>query len=195
MSKDKPNTIDREKIKTAVTMILEAVGEDPTREGLIDTPRRVADMYAEIFAGLNKDPKDELQIFFSQENQDEMIIVKDIPIYSVCEHHLVPFIGKAHVAYIPTNDKITGLSKLARVVDIVSRKPQLQERLTTEIADTIVEALKPKGVLVIVEAEHMCMVMRGIKKPGAKTVTSACRGEFRKMATRSEALALIQGKF
>ena len=184
--------IDKEKIKQATIMLLEAIGEDITREGLKDTPDRVADMYEEIFAGMCKKPEDELKIF-STDNKDEMILVKDIPLYSICEHHLLPFTGKAHVAYIPSDNKITGLSKVARVVDTLSRRPQLQERLTTDIADVFVKVLKPKGVLVVIEAEHMCMVMRGIKKPGSLTVTSAMRGIFREIATRNEAFALIKG--
>ncbi|MBI5207823.1 MAG: GTP cyclohydrolase I FolE [Candidatus Firestonebacteria bacterium] len=184
--------IDKEKIKRATVMLLEAIGDDPEREGLIETPERVADMYEEIFGGVFKNPEEELKIF-STKNKDEMILVKDIPLYSICEHHLLPFIGKAHVAYIPSQNKITGLSKVARVVDTLARRPQIQERLTTDIADVFVKKLKPKGVLVVIEAEHMCMIMRGIKKPGSFTVTSAMRGIFREAATRSEAFALIKG--
>ncbi|NLK63161.1 MAG: GTP cyclohydrolase I FolE [Fusobacteria bacterium] len=184
--------MDKDKIEKAVRMILEAIGEDPDREGLIDTPRRVANMYEEIFAGLQKDPKDEISVFFTEEH-DEMIIVKDIPLYSMCEHHLVPFIGKAHIAYIPKDGKVTGLSKLARAVDVASKRPQLQERLTTTLANALMETLDAQGVLVVVEAEHLCMSMRGIKKSGTKTMTSAVRGIFKKnIATREEAFSLIK---
>ncbi|ACX51742.1 GTP cyclohydrolase I [Ammonifex degensii KC4] len=184
---------DQEKIKQAVRLLLEAIGEDPEREGLRDTPERVARMYAEIFAGLQEDPAVHLEKYFT-ENHEEMVLVRDIPVYSVCEHHLLPFFGVAHVAYIPRG-VVTGLSKLARVVDGFARRPQLQERLTTQIADTIMEKLNPRGVLVVIEAEHMCMTMRGVKKPGAKTVTSAVRGIFQQnAATRAEALALIRGR-
>lgn len=183
---------DQEKIKKAFRMILEAIGEDPDREGLQDTPARVARMYAEVLSGLYQDPKAPLSVCFSEEH-DEMILVKDIPVYSVCEHHFLPFVGKAHVAYIPDQGKITGLSKLARVVDIVAKRPQLQERLTSQVADTIMEVLGAKGVMVVVEAEHMCMTMRGVKKPGSRTLTSAVRGIFREnKATRAEAFSLIK---
>ena len=183
---------DQEKIKKAFRMILEAIGEDPDREGLQDTPARVARMYAEVLSGLYQDPKEPLSVCFSEEH-DEMILVKDIPVYSVCEHHFLPFVGKAHVAYIPDQGKITGLSKLARVVDIVAKRPQLQERLTSQVADTIMEVLGAKGVMVVVEAEHMCMTMRGVKKPGSRTLTSAVRGIFREnKATRAEAFSLIK---
>lgn len=183
---------DQEKIKKAFRMILEAIGEDPDREGLQDTPARVARMYAEVLSGLHQDPKEPLSVCFSEEH-DEMILVKDIPVYSVCEHHFLPFVGKAHVAYIPDQGKITGLSKLARVVDIVAKRPQLQERLTSQVADTIMEVLGAKGVMVVVEAEHMCMTMRGVKKPGSRTLTSAVRGIFREnKATRAEAFSLIK---
>ncbi len=184
--------VDQEKIKTAMQMIIEAIGEDPKREGLIDTPKRVAKMYEEIFSGIYEDPKDCMETFFNTDH-DEMILVKDISFYSMCEHHFLPFFGKVSVAYIPKDGKITGLSKLARVVDSVSKHPQLQERFTSQIADAIMEALEPDGVAVVVDAEHMCMSMRGIKKPGAKTVTSAVRGIFRRDAkTRSEVFALIK---
>ncbi len=184
--------MDKEKIKKAVKDILEAIGEDPTREGLLNTPERVANMYEEIFGGIHKDPDDELKVFFEKEH-DEIILLKDIPLYSICEHHMVPFIGKAHVAYIPDGNRITGLSKIARVVDTYSRRLQVQERLTTGIAETLMKKLKPKGVLVIIEAEHLCMSMRGVSKPGIITTTSAVRGIFRKsQKTRSEALALIR---
>lgn len=184
---------DAEKIERAVRMILEAIGEDPDRPGVVDTPRRVAKAYAEIFSGLGKDAADEVNIFFDVEH-DEMVIVKDIPFFSVCEHHLLPFLGKAHVAYIPRNGRITGLSKLARVVDVAARRPQVQERLTGQIADAIMSRLNCRGVLVVMEAEHLCMTMRGIQKPGAITVTSAVRGCFREdERTRNEALAMIRG--
>jgi len=181
--------IDRSKIEDAVRMILEGIGDDPDREGVVDTPRRVADMFEEIFAGVGVDPTPIPQAVPGA-NFDEMIMVKDIPLQSLCEHHLLPFNGVAHVAYIPNKDgRITGLSKVARVVDILSKRPQVQERLTTEIADTLEQALEPRGVFVMIEAEHLCMTMRGIKKPGAITVTSAVRGLFRKDArTRQEAL-------
>ena len=183
--------MDTEKIEQAVHMILEAIGEDPSREGLRDTPKRVARMYQEIFQGLEIDPKQYLQVLFTEEH-DEMVLVKDIPFYSMCEHHLLPFFGKAHVAYIPARGKITGLSKLARVVEAVAKRPQLQERLTSQIADLVMEALQPFGVLVVVEAEHMCMTMRGVKKSGSLTTTSAVRGIFKKNnATRAEAFSLI----
>ncbi len=183
--------MDKERIKAAVREILTAIGEDPDREGLQETPNRVADMYEEIFAGLNKDPRADIKVF-QEENHEEMIMVKDIPLYSVCEHHLLPFIGVAHVVYIPKKGKIMGLSKVARVVDTLAKKPQLQERLTSEVADTIMETLNPLGVAVVIEAEHLCMTMRGVKKPGSKTVTSALRGNIRTDArTRAEVMALI----
>ena len=185
-------TVDLDRIQVAVREILSAVGEDPDREGLQDTPRRVAEMYQEIFCGLHKDPADELNVVFD-EDHDEMIMVKDISLESCCEHHMVPFIGKAHVAYIPNHEgQITGLSKLARCVEVAARKPQVQERLTTEIADAIEQKLSPRGVLVVIEAEHLCMTIRGVRKPGAKTVTSSVRGIFRENnATRAEAMNLI----
>lgn len=183
---------DDSKIEHAVRLILEAIGEDPDREGLQETPARVARMYREIFYGLEEDPELHLEKIFA-EDHDEMVIVKDIPLYSVCEHHLLPFYGKAHVAYIPRKGSVTGLSKLARVVDGFARRPQLQERLTSQIADSIMNRLKAHGALVVIEAEHMCMTFRGIKKPGSKTVTSAVRGVFHKNeATRAEAFALIK---
>ena len=183
------NGFDRKKIEEAVRLILEGIGDDPERDGVRETPRRVADMYEEIFAGVNRDPTP-LVTVVPGADFDEMIMVKDIPLYSVCEHHLLPWVGKAHVAYIPNKDgRITGLSKIARVVDILSKRPQVQERLTTEIADTIEKALSPRGVFVVIEAEHLCMTMRGVKKPGARTVTSAVRGLFRSDArTRQEAM-------
>lgn len=185
--------VDHAKIEEAVKMILEAVGEDPDREGLLDTPKRVARMYEEIFAGLHQDPKQYFETIFGEEHE-EMVLVKDITFHSVCEHHLVPFYGKAHVAYIPKNGKVTGLSKLARAVEAISKRPQLQERITSTIANSIMESLEPHGVMVVVEAEHMCMTMRGVKKPGAKTVTSAVRGVFAEdYRTRSEVLSFIKG--
>lgn len=187
--------MDKERIRRAVRDILEAIGEDPDREGLVDTPRRVADMYEEIFAGLHKNPLDEVRIFH-EESCEEMVLVKDIPLHSMCEHHLLPFTGIAHVVYIPQGNRLLGLSKIARVVDTVSRKPQLQERLCSEIADTIMKAADPIGVAVVVEAEHLCMTMRGIKKAGARTVTSSLRGRMRSDAkTRAEAMALIQNAY
>ena len=185
--------VDQEKIKEAVRMILEAIGEDPDREGLRETPARVARMCEEIFAGLALDPREYFSVVFNEEHE-EIVLVKDIPFYSVCEHHLVPFYGEAHVGYIPRGGKVTGLSKLARAVESVARRPQLQERITSTIADAIVETLDPHGVIVVVEAEHLCMTMRGIKKPGAKTVTSAVRGVFAKdPSARSEAMMVIKG--
>ncbi|MEK5442049.1 MULTISPECIES: GTP cyclohydrolase I FolE [unclassified Fredinandcohnia] len=185
-------SIDYKKIEQAVTMILEAIGEDPEREGLVDTPKRVSKMYAEVFSGLQDDPKEYFQTIFGEEHE-ELVLVKDIPFYSMCEHHLVPFYGHAHVAYIPKGGKVTGLSKLARAVEAVAKRPQLQERITSTIADSIVETLHPHGVMVVIEAEHMCMTMRGVKKPGAKTVTSAVRGILQKdPAARSEVLSLIK---
>ncbi len=186
--------MDEEKIQKAVRMILEAIGEDPEREGLRETPLRVAKMCGEIFSGMKEDPGMHLEVCFTEEHE-EMVLVKDIPLYSFCEHHLLPFFGKAHVAYIPRKGKITGLSKLARVVEGYARRPQLQERLTTQIADSIMKVLNPLGVIVIIEAEHMCMTVRGVKKPGSQTITSAVRGLFRtNSATRAEALSLIRGK-
>jgi GTP cyclohydrolase I len=179
-------------IADAVRAILKGIGEDPERQGLARTPERVASMYAELFSGVGKDPVLEIDAVFDAEH-DEMIMVRDIPLAAVCEHHLIPFIGKAHVAYIPNDEgQITGLSKLVRVVDLLSRRPQVQERLTTQIADTIEKALNPRGVLVVIEAEHLCMTMRGVRKPGSETVTSAVRGLFRRNeATRAEAMNLI----
>ncbi|MFA4884155.1 MAG: GTP cyclohydrolase I FolE [Candidatus Margulisiibacteriota bacterium] len=184
--------INQKKIEKAVKDILIAIGEDLNREGLKETPKRVAEMYADLFSGLHKDPSKELTTF-KQGEHEEMVIVKDIPFYSICEHHLVPFVGKAHVAYIPRSGRVTGLSKLVRVVEGYAKRPQVQERLTSEVADTIMEKLAPHGVLVVIEAEHLCMSMRGVKKPGTTAVTSAVRGVFRKDAkVRSEALALIK---
>lgn len=183
--------MNKRKIEKAVKMILEAVGEDPQREGLKDTPKRVADFYEEIFAGLNENPQGQLKLY-SAPNQDEMIIAKDIFFHSLCEHHLLPFFGKAHIAYIPSDNKITGFSRLVRVVEVLARRPQLQERLTAQVADTLMEVLKPKGVLVVIEAEQMCLTMRGLKKYGSVTITSAIRGTLRKDALRKEAFALIK---
>jgi GTP cyclohydrolase I len=171
----KAQTVDLDKIEKAVSMILEAVGEDVSREGLQDTPKRVAKMYAEVFSGLKEDPREYFKTVF-HEGHEELVLVKDIPFYSMCEHHLVPFFGKAHIAYIPRDGIVTGLSKLARAVETVAKRPQLQERITSTIADSLMETLKPHGVYVMIEAEHMCMTMRGIKKPGSKTVTAVARG-------------------
>lgn len=185
--------IDSAKIKKAIRLFLEGIGEDPDRDGLKETPQRVARMCEEIYAGIGQDSSEQIKVLTSQ-NHDEIVLLKDIPFYSVCEHHLLPFIGVAHVAYIPQGSRVTGISKLARVVDMESKKPQVQERLTTAIADNIMKALKPKGVITIVQAEHLCMTMRGIKKPGTKIQTSVVRGIFRENpATRAEALALING--
>lgn len=183
--------MDKKRIENAVREILIAVGEDPNRAGLQETPRRVANMYEEMFAGLSQDPKQHLKLFDEKSN-DEMVIVRDIPFSSMCEHHLLPFVGKAHIAYIPSNNKIIGLSKLARIVDNFAKRPQVQERLTHDIADFLDESLSPKGVAVIIEAEHMCMSIRGAKASGSKTQTSALRGIIRSDArTRAEALALL----
>ena len=190
-----PGRIDEARAAAAVRELLLAVGEDPDRPGLQETPARVARAYAETFGGLGQDPFEVLSTTFD-EDHDEMVLVKDIPMYSTCEHHLVPFHGVAHVGYIPGDDgRVTGLSKLARLVDIYARRPQVQERMTSQIADAINDVLKPRGVLVVIEAEHLCMSMRGIRKPGATTVTSAVRGLFRDNApTRSEAMSLILGR-
>lgn len=187
-------SIDLPRIERAVREILIAVGEDPDREGLVETPRRVAKSYAEVFAGLHQDPADLLATTFDIDHE-EMVLVKDIPFYSTCEHHLVPFHGTAHIGYIPSHEgKVTGLSKLARLVEVFARRPQVQERLTTQIVDALMEHLEPKGAIVVVECEHMCMSMRGVRKPGAKTVTSAVRGQLRETATRAEAMSLIIGR-
>ena len=184
--------IDHARIERAVREILEAIGEDPDRDGLARTPTRIANMYEEIFAGLYEDPSQHLTVTFEADH-DEMVMVRDIPIHSVCEHHLIPFAGRAHVAYIPGDDgRITGLSKIARLVDGFAKRPQVQERLTTQVADALVEVLAPSGVLVMIEAEHFCMSMRGVKKPGSLTITSAVRGLFKSnAATRAEAMSLI----
>lgn len=190
---DTPMDLDR--IAKAVREILEAIGEDPDRDGLQDTPDRVARLYAEIASGLHDDPAEHLTVTF-EASHDEMVMVRDIPLYSICEHHLIPFIGKAHVAYIPGHDgRITGLSKIARLVDGYSRRPQVQEKLTVQIADAMESTLEPRGVMVVIEAEHLCMSMRGIQKSGSTTVTSAVRGLFREnIATREEAMRLITGR-
>ena len=183
---------NQEKVEQAVYQLLEALGENPEREGLLDTPKRVAKMYAEMFSGLNEDPKDPFTAVFS-EVHDEVVLVKDIPFYSMCEHHLVPFYGKAHVAYLPSGDKVTGLSKLARAVEVAARRPQLQERLTDQVATALEEALNPRGVFVMVEAEHMCMTMRGIKKPGSKTITTVAKGLYKEdREERKEILSLMR---
>ena len=182
-------------IKKAVTSIIKAIGEDPEREGLVDTPTRVAEMYSELFMGIGKDAKGELSVVYEAGHR-EMVVVRDIPFYSMCEHHLLPFYGTAHIGYIPDADgRVVGISKLARVVEIAARRPQIQERMTTEIADAIVDGLNPAGVAVVVQGEHLCMIMRGIKKPGSSIVTSAIRGAFRTHPdTRAEFFSLIQGR-
>lgn len=185
--------MDKKKIEEAIRAILKAIGEDINRDGLKDTPRRVAKMYEELFAGINQDPKKELKVYKTK-NENEMILIKDIPFYSVCEHHLLPFFGKAHIVYIPKENKITGFSTLVRVIDLMAKRPILQERLTHEIADFLMSNLKPMGLLVVIEAEHLCLSMMGVKKPGTQTITSAIRGVMQSAATRAEALALIKGK-
>ncbi|MBU1997904.1 MAG: GTP cyclohydrolase I FolE [Candidatus Omnitrophota bacterium] len=185
--------MNKKKIEKAIKDILEAIGENPQKKDLLETPRRVAKMYEEIFSGIRKDPSKELEVVLDQKHS-EIILLKDIPLYSVCEHHLLPFIGRAHIAYIPKQGRVTGLSKLVRVVDILAKRPQVQERLTTQIVEIIMSKLKPLGCMVIIEAEHLCMSMRGVKKPGTLTITSAVRGIFQKNEkTRSETLALIRG--
>ncbi len=185
--------MDRQRIEAAVREILIAIGEDPDREGLIETPNRVARMYEEIYSGLEEDPTKHLKIF-NEDNNDEMVVVRDIPLYSICEHHLIPFIGKAHIAYIPGNGRVIGLSKLARIVNCFAKRPQLQERLTAQVADFLDEHLQPQGVAVVVEAEHLCMTMRGARASGSQTRTSAMRGIMRSDArTRAEALSLLSG--
>jgi GTP cyclohydrolase IA len=192
---DSSGWVDRARIEKAVREILEAIGEDPDRDGLVHTPARVARMYEEVFSGLNETPDHHLKVTF-EAGHDEMIMVRDIAMVSLCEHHLVPFIGKAHVAYIPNEDgRVTGLSKLARLVDAYAKRPQVQERLTTQVADEIDRTLEPRGVIVVIEAEHLCMSMRGVRKPGSTTVTSAVRGLFRSsVATREEAMRFINGR-
>jgi GTP cyclohydrolase I len=185
--------IDEAAIKKATTVIIKAIGEDPTREGLVDTPRRVAEMYTELFSGLSMDPAEELNVGYELGHR-EMVIVKDIPFYSMCEHHLLPFFGVVHIGYIPDETgRVVGISKLARVVEVIARRPQIQERMSTQIADAIDAGIRPQGVAVVVQAEHMCMVMRGVKKPGSNIITSAIRGAFRrKAASRAEFFSLIQ---
>jgi len=187
--------VDITKIEAAVLSIIEAIGDDPQREGLRGTPRRIADMYGELFSGLDMDARAELTVGFEVGHR-EMVILRDIPFYSMCEHHLLPFYGVAHVGYIPNKEgRVVGVSKLARVVEIFAKRPQLQERMTTQIADAILDALQPDGVAVVIQAEHLCMTMRGIKKPGSSVITSATRGLFRtRAATRAEFLSLVQGK-
>lgn len=186
--------VDQPRIARAVREILAAIGEDPGRDGLVETPGRVAKAYAEMFAGLHQDAADVLSTSFDL-NHQELVLVKDIPFYSTCEHHLVPFHGSAHLGYIPSDEgRVTGLSKLARLVEVFARRPQVQERLTTQIVDAMMEHLVPRGAIVVVECEHMCMSMRGVRKPGAKTVTSAVRGQLRETATRAEAMSLILGR-
>ena len=186
--------MDRDKIENAIRDILIAIGEDPKRRDLEETPKRVSQMYEEIFSGIKHDPEKELEVILDQRH-DEIILLKGIPLYGICEHHLLPFLGKAHIAYIPKGGRVTGLSKLARVVDILSKRLQVQERLATQIAEIIMSKLKPRGVMVVIEAEHLCMSMRGVKKPGALTVTSVVRGIFKKNEkTRTETLALIGSK-
>ncbi|MBY7114816.1 GTP cyclohydrolase I FolE [Bacillus sp. 17RED48] len=184
--------IDTDKIEVAVKMILEAIGEDINREGILETPKRVAKMYKEVFQGLGQNPEKHLLKIFN-ENHEELVLVKEIPFYSMCEHHLVPFFGIAHIGYIPNNGKVTGLSKLARALETICKRPQVQERITNELANVIFETLKPKGVIVVIEAEHMCMTMRGVKKPGSITITSSYKGIFKDNSTlRSETLNLIE---
>ncbi len=185
--------MDKQRIEAAVREILIAIGEDPDREGLVETPARVARMYEEIFSGLEDEPKRHLKLF-NENGNEEMVVVRDIPLYSMCEHHLIPFVGKAHIAYIPSQGRVIGLSKLARIVDSFAKRPQLQERLTAQIADFIDENLKPMGVAVVVEAEHLCMTMRGARASGAQTRTSALRGAMRSDSkTRAEAMSLLTG--
>ena len=185
--------MDKGKLIKAVGLILEAIGEDPKRKDLLGTPERVAEMYQEILSGLPLDPEKELEVVLDQKHE-EIVLLKDIPLYSICEHHLLPFIGRAHIAYIPKGGRVTGLSKIARVVEILSKRLQVQERLTTQVATVIMTKLKPLGVMVVIEAEHLCMSMRGIKKPGIRTVTSAVRGIFKENEkTRAETLALMKG--
>jgi len=184
--------VDKKKIEKAIRMLLEGIGEDPERPGLKNTPQRIADLYEEIFSGIESSIGEILKPI-EGESHDELVLLKDIPFYSICEHHLLPFIGKAHVAYIPSGGRIVGLSELAKAVELFAKRPQVQERLTTQLADLIMEKVKPKGAMVIIDAEHLCMSMRGIKKPGARTVTSAVRGIFRtKQSTREELLELIK---
>jgi GTP cyclohydrolase I len=186
--------MDKKKIEKSVRMLLEAIGEDADREDLKQTPRRVAEMYEEIFSGIKQNPNNALEVILDHKH-NEIVLLKDIPLYSICEHHLLPFLGKAHIAYIPKSNRVTGLSKLVRVVDILSKRLQVQERLTTQIADIVMQQLKPLGVMVVIEAEHMCMSMRGVKKPGTLTITSAVRGIFKDNAkTRTETLSFINSR-
>lgn len=187
--------VDEAVVTKAVASIIKAIGEDPKREGLVGTPTRVAEMYSELFAGIDMNPMEELKVGYELGHR-EMVIVKDIPFYSMCEHHLLPFYGAVHIGYVPdVSGRVVGISKLARVVDIISKRPQIQERMTTQIADAIVAGIKPQGVAVVAQAEHMCMVMRGVKKPGSNITTSALRGLFRqKAASRAEFFSLIQNK-
>ncbi len=185
--------LNKKLIEESIKNFLIAIDEDPEREGLRETPKRVAEMAEEIFNGVGVDPKREMRAYTTK-NEDEMILIRDIPFYSICEHHLLPFIGKAHLAYIPDKNRITGYSSLVRLLEIMAKRPQLQERLTTDIAEVIMEVLKPKGVLVVIEAEHLCMAMRGVRKPGHIAVTSAIRGVMRKPATRAEAFSLIKNR-
>ena len=190
LNEKRTDFMDKQRIEAAVREILIAIGEDPDREGLVDTPSRVARMYEEIFGGLEDDPTRHLKLF--DESSEEMVVVRDIPLYSMCEHHLIPFLGKAHIAYIPSDGRVIGLSKLARIVDCFARRPQLQERLTSQVADFLYENLQPMGVAVVIEAEHLCMTMRGARASGAKTMTSALRGTMRSNAkTRAEAMSLL----
>lgn len=183
---------DFKKVEAAVRMLLEGIGEDPDRDGLLDTPKRVARMYEEVFSGLRENPADHLKVTFAAEGHDELVLIKDIPFNSFCEHHLVPFYGVAHIGYIPAGGRVVGLSKLVRTLEAIANRPQLQERITMEVANTIMHELKPQGVIVVIEAEHMCMSIRGVKKPGATTTTSAVRGLFRRdEKSRLEAMELI----
>ena len=185
--------MDKAKIERAVRDILEAIGEDPDREGLLETPKRVANMYEEIFSGISDDPKRHIKVF-SEKDNDEIVVVRDIPLYSMCEHHLLPFIGKVHIAYIPSEGKVIGLSKLARIVDLFAKRPQLQERLTSQIADFLDEELSPIGLAVVIEAQHLCMTMRGARAAGSATKTSALRGIAKSDArTRAEIMSLLKG--
>lgn len=190
LNEKRTDFMDKQRIEASVREILIAIGEDPDREGLVETPSRVARMYEEIFGGLEDDPTRHLKLF--DESSEEMVVVRDIPLYSMCEHHLIPFLGKAHIAYIPSDGRVIGLSKLARIVDCFARRPQLQERLTSQVADFLYENLQPMGVAVVIEAEHLCMTMRGARASGAKTMTSALRGTMRSNAkTRAEAMSLL----
>ncbi len=190
LNEKRTDFMDKQRIEAAVREILIAIGEDPDREGLAETPSRVARMYEEIFGGLEDDPTRHLKLF--DESSEEMVVVRDIPLYSMCEHHLIPFLGKAHIAYIPSDGRVIGLSMLARIVDCFARRPQLQERLTSQVADFLYENLQPMGVAVVIEAEHLCMTMRGARASGAKTMTSALRGTMRSNAkTRAEAMSLL----